>query len=605
MILPIVLSTLATVFAGQDGLPEGRPVLPPEAHLTTPVGGLERTRSQASVVPVTGQPFFRALRVVVGAAAEETNATQLTIPNSAPVARGDVLMAELWIRGTRPDGKPARAEFLFERSQSPWTKSVVFPVSAPAAAGKWRLWRIPFEAAEDYASGEAMASVRLAFGPQTVFLAGLRVLSYGRSVRLDRLMDEAAAAQPLGTVEASFDLRSTRQTMLGLGGNFCQPRYGSSEPMDAVGRYCLENLNVAHARIGLPLDHWAPERGRYATDGPALAAMAAMGEMARRKIPMVVSVWEGPQWMLPGRRESGRVLPRENYDECIEAIVRFLTEAKRRHGAEADYFSFNEPDYGVNFRFSPREMADFIRIAGPKFRAAGLKTRFVVADTANGTNLYNYARSLLQDASIAAYLGPIAFHSWDALGATDEAYARIAELGRQYRKPVWCLEAGHDAQLWQARDPWGTWENALRTALAYERTLRLTGAELMDYWTYQDNYPLVDGKTSRPYPVFHVMRSMERVFARGSKVVVPRLTSEELRAIGTVGPGAGRFAALLVNPIGPGRAVLKGLPPGARVTIETHAAREQNSRREAAVGRDGTLEVPLGSRSVACVLPAR
>jgi len=605
MILPIILSTLATVGSGQTGLPEGKPVLPAEAHLTTPVGGLERTRSQASVVPVSGQPFSRVLRVTVGAEADETNATQLTIPNERPVARGDVLMAELWIRGTRRDGGPAKAEFLFERSQSPWTKSVVQPVSASADSAKWRLWRIPFEAAEDYAPGEAMASVRLAFGPQTVFLGGLGVTNYGKAVRLDRLMAEAVAAQPQGTVEVSFDLRSTRQTMLGLGGNFCQPRYGSSEPMDAVGRYCLQNLNVAHARIGLPLDYWVPEKGRYATEGPAIAAMVAMGEMARRGIPMVVSVWEGPQWMLPGRRESGRVLPRENYADCIEAIVRFLAEAKRRHGAEAEYFSFNEPDYGVNFRFSPREMADFIRMAGPKFRAAGLKTRFVVTDTANGANLYNYARPLLQDASIAPFLGPIAFHCWDALGATDESYTRIAELGRQYRKPVWCLEAGHDAQLWQARDPWGTWENALRTALAYERTLRLTGAELMDYWTYQDNYPLVDGRTLRPYPVFHVVRSMERVFAKGSRVVVPRLTSDELKAIGTVGPRPDRFAAMLVNPIGPGKAVLKGLPAGARVAIEAHTAEEQNARRAAAVAKDGTLEVPMGSRSVVFVLTAR
>ncbi|MEJ5170210.1 MAG: hypothetical protein WHU10_04415, partial [Fimbriimonadales bacterium] len=563
--------------------------------------GLERTRSEASVVPVSGQPFDRALRVTIGASADETNATQLTILNAVPVARGDVLMAELWIRGSRPDGKPARAEFLFERSQNPWTKSVSFPVSAASDPTRWRLWRIPFESAEDYAPGEAMASVRLAFGPQTVFLGGLRVIAYGKSVALDRLLTLTVAQQPLGTVQASFDLRSTRQTMLGLGGNFCQPRYGSSEPLDAVGRYCLQNLNVVHARIGLPLDHWTPERGRYATEGPAIAAMAAMGEMARRKIPMVVSVWEGPQWMLPGRRESGRVLPRENYPACIEAIVRFLTEAKRRHGAEADYFSFNEPDYGVNFRFTPSEMADFIRLAGPRFRAAGLKTRFVVADTANGTNLYNYAAPLLNDASIASYLGPIAFHSWDALGATDDAYERIAELGRRHRKPIWCLEAGHDAQLWQARDPWGSWDNALRTALAYERTLRLTGTELMDYWTYQDNYPLVDGKTTRPFPVFHVMRSMERVFAKGSRVVVPRLASEDLKAIATVGPGNGRFAVLLVNPIGAGKAVLRGLPAGARVTIEVHDAEAQNRRRFATVGQDGALEVPLGARSVACV----
>jgi hypothetical protein len=58
----------ARAAASQDDLPAGgRPVLPADALLTTPVGGLERTGASAAVVPVPGQPFARALRVVIGA----------------------------------------------------------------------------------------------------------------------------------------------------------------------------------------------------------------------------------------------------------------------------------------------------------------------------------------------------------------------------------------------------------------------------------------------------------------------------------------------------------------------------------------------------------
>ena len=99
---------------------------------------------------------------------------------------------------------------------------------------------------------------------------------------------------------------------------------------------------------------------------------------------------------------------------------------------------------------------------------------------------------LLEDPSIAPYLGPIAFHCWDVLSASDASYTAIADLGKRFKKPVWCLEAGHDAQLWQMKDPWATWDNALRTAMAYEKTIRLSGATVMDYWTLQDNYPVVD-----------------------------------------------------------------------------------------------------------------
>jgi hypothetical protein len=177
-----------------------------------------------------------------------------------------------------------------------------------------------------------------------------------------------------------------------------------------------------------------------------------MQMMARRKIPITGSVWEGPQWMVGGTPEQGgKTLPRERYDDCIEAVAQFLVTARDKYNAPVDYFSFNEPDYGINFKFTPAQMAEFIRLAGPRFAALGLKTKFLTADTANGSNFVEYARPLLEDKTIAPYLGPLAFHSWDVLGATDEKYTGIAALGRQYNRPVWCTEAGHDAQLWQAQ----------------------------------------------------------------------------------------------------------------------------------------------------------
>ena len=40
--------------------------------------------------------------------------------------------------------------------------------------------------------------------------------------------------------------------------------------------------------------------------------------------------------------------------------------------------------------------------------------------------------------------------------------------------------------------------------MAYERTIRLSGASRMDYRTYQDNDPLIDKAGLQPYPVFDV-----------------------------------------------------------------------------------------------------
>lgn len=443
-----------------------------------------------------------------------------------------------------------------------------------------------------------MASFRMAFGPQTIQLAGFYLVNYGTQVGLEQLQARAIETNGLGRVELSIRKNQPRQTMLGFGGNFCQPRYGSSDAMDPVGLRNLEELKVVHARIGLPLNHWAPERGVTKDEGPARASLLALQMMKKKGIPVVVSVWEGPGWLQGGTPEQvGRTLPPDRYADCIEIIGSYLALAKSKYGVEVPYVSFNEPDYGVNFKFTPAEMAAFIKQAIPAFRRKGVSTKFLTADTANGSSLAAYAGPLLSDPSLKDLIGPIAFHSWDALGATDESYLAIAALGKKHSRPIWCLEAGHDAQLWQAEDPWRTWTNALRTAMAYERTLRLSGAELMSYWTYQDNYSLTssDGKTL--FPVLKVMRQMEGVFGKGMRVVPIQHASEDLQALGSVNR-QGRASALLVNPIGPGTAVVSGFRAGASVVVLTSTDKSQEVKTVIRANGRGAAVVPLPSRSV-------
>jgi len=486
-------------------------------------------------------------------------------------------------------------------------------VSSPAQPDRWRAVHVPFQAAETYAPGEAMASLRLAFGPQTIVIGGLEVRNFGKSRTLEEVVAAAAARSPIGAVRVSLDRSRKAQTMVGLGGNFCQPRYGSTEPMDAVGRFNLDRLKVAHARVGIPLNWWAPEPGVYKDEAQAHASFLLMQDLSRRRIPIVGSVWEGPAWMLGGSREQmGRTLPPDKYDACIEAIARYLTTARDTYGVTVEHFSFNEADLGVNFKFTSAQIAAFIRRAGPRFKALGLKTKLLVGDTANGAATVRYCRPLLTDRELAPYLGPIAFHCWDALSAPDAQYAGIAALGKEFGKPVWCLEAGHDAQLWQQPNPWESWENALRTALAYERTIRLTGATIMDYWTYQDNYPLVSRDGKKGFPVFHVMAQMESVFAPGATVVAARADNEDVRAIGVVGPGSGQAGVLIVNQSGPGTVTVsgfasRGVAPASRrqtVRIETSTSSGQRRSVTAPVGPGGAVRVDVPARSVVTVVQA-
>ncbi|MCX6360018.1 MAG: hypothetical protein NT029_09435 [Armatimonadetes bacterium] len=603
--LPLLAAFLPVAAAGgQSALPSGGwPLLAPDALFAQPVGGLERTGSAASTVDVAGAPFRKALRVTLARGASESNATQLCVPIAAPARRGDVAILTLYLRGRTEAGKPAKVEALFERSRSPWTKSLTRGASAARQAGRWRRIVAPFQVAEDIDAGDAMVSIRLALGAQTVELADLQVTNYGKTRTLEEVTAMAMAANPLGDAPIRVLRSDRRQVMVGLGGNFCQPRYGRVDAMDAVGERNLQALQVAHARVGLPLNHWAPERGREAHSGPALAALEQLQRLSKLKVPIVVSIWEGPQWLLGGSREqSGRVLPREKYTDCIEAIASFLVAARDRFGVTVDYLSFNEPDYGVNFKFAPAEMAEFIRLAGKLFSALELKTRFVVADTANGAAFPAYAGALLADKGIAPYLGPLAFHCWDALSAPDETYAAIGEVGRRSGKPVWCLEAGHDSALWEKPNPWISWDNGLLTALAYAKTVALTRAAVMDYWTYQDNYPLASSDGKQAYPVFHVIRQMQDVLGAGRTIVGADAEADDLRVAASVGKG-GDVALLVVNPIGPGRALLTGLPAGASARVTVSDSHLQRSLQPGVLrtSAQGALVVALPGRSVVTV----
>ncbi len=533
-------------------------VIPSTAIFTTEISGLARTGAIREVVG-------NVLRVSIKRDSAETNATQLSLPNARAVKKGDVLLARFEVRGKTAAGTTGRVEFYFEKATSPWTKSVVQAVSTRPK--EWKHIEVPFKSIANYAPAEVMASLRFAFGPQTVELRNFSISNFHDSKDLDALQREVRDRNRIGEVSINVNASHTMQRMIGLGGNFTKPRYGETKAMDAVGEAALTGLPVRIARTGLPLNHFAPSRNKIVDDqGPALASFQALQRLARLKVPIVSSVWEGADWLLPGEREKGgKILPSANYSICADLIVRYLTTARDRFGVTVDYFSFNEPDLGINFKFSGAEMAKFIGVLGPKLRAAKLPTKFIVGDTASGRPSARYSTEILSDKSIAGYLGPIGFHCWDALSASYADYRSIAAVGNRFGKEIWCLEAGHDAQLWQANNPWPTWQNAIRTAQAYLRTVNLTGCSTLAYWTYQNDYPIVsaDGKTK--YPVFHVLSEMSKVLDRGTTVIESMCQAEELQVVATK---IGRNISLMgVNTIGGGVASISGFPPTTKLTV--------------------------------------
>jgi hypothetical protein len=596
-----ILMFQKSIIASQSTFLGGQPVFPTNAFLTQPIPNIVNTDGSFA-------KFGTQLRVLIRKSAKETNATQMTIMNETAIEKGDVLVARIKFRGAAiGQTKPARIEVLFEQATNPWTKSFSEGYSSQASETDWRNTQAIFKSAASYKKGKAMLSIRMALQPQRLEFAQIELVNLGKetaSKTVESMKEEIINKTDFGTVTAKINPSVVLQTMEGLGGNFCQPRYYKTEPMDAVGEVCLRELQVKNTRIGIPLNEWNPERGKYVVKGSPEASMQAMARLKKLGVPLTASVWEPGRWLIGGKKEEvGRTLPKENYGICIESIVEYLKYAKKNYNVEPDFFSFNEPDYGVNFKFSSTEMIDFIKQCGPAFAKAGLKTKFLVADTANGSSFAAYAEPILKEASIAKYLGPLSFHSWDALTASETSYEAIRNLGAKYKKPVWCMEAGHDAQLWQKSNPWGSWENAIRTVVAYERTIRLTGASVMAYWTYQDNYTIVDPQSLKPYPVFRAIQWMETAFAPGAKVLATSTSLSDITCIATKQEKGNVVLATSAQ----GKAILKlqGLNKNRILKISQMTPGKSDPIVSETMDRktnsNGEIEIPLSAQSITLV----
>ena len=584
-----------TVNAPQTALPPGQPLLAIDA-LDKP----SWVNAPTEVIDVTGQSFARALRVRVPQTSGDTNRVQVTINTLAPVKKGDVLLATFAARGAATGGN-AQLMLMFERNSAPYTKSVTQGVSLPAA-NAWRRVAIPFVAQEDYAAGAAMTSFRLAFGEQTIELADAQVRNFGGAVTLQKMREIAADMMPLGAFDVTVRATQTRQTMRGLGGNYTGGyRAGWGTPDDAVARYTRANLNPVHARLGLSLIDWNPRPGEpFNGDGKTGEVLKMAGEFAAKKIPLTVSIWEAPDWMT-AQDGNKKIIPEAQWDAAINAIATFLERARER-GALVENVSFNEPDLGIDIYWTPARMGAFIKRAVPEFKRRGLKALWLAGDTASGAGLVAYVRPQLEDEELRPMLGPISFHGWDALGASDQTYREIYQLAAKYDRPVWCLEAGSNAQAYKLRPSvWPTWDYALDVALAYAKTIGEARASVLDYWTYRDDFPLVD-KENKPYPVYWVLRQFNEGFGAGTRIVEATTTSADARVLAGIRAN-GTTMVMLINPVGAGEVTLRGLEPRGQAEWIISFEKSQNIRVSSylVTTPEGTLKVPLPARSVTLI----
>jgi hypothetical protein len=329
-----------------------------------------------------------------------------------------------------------------------------------------------------------------------------------------------------------------RQLINTVGGNYTQARYSNSA-WDAIGGQTLKEFRPGVVRVALPLQFrgkdYASFKGDLITKQPLVITL--FEAMKRMKTEfgvksIIVSVWDVPNELVvdPSKKQQ-RVIKPESYDEVIDMLTAFLVKAKTDYGVEVDYFSFNESDGGWQVQFSPQATIAFIKKAMARFRAAGLKTKFLLADTAQTKGTVEFATMIMADSTIWKFLGPLCFHSWWSEKISDNEFERVAAFAKAWNKPVWCDELGFDAEAYKIKGMCQSWEYALRFARISHRMLKYAQVEASLYWTWQNDYPIMSTDLKTKYPSYYVTRHQTDFLNSGTQIVHSTSSDPEIMVI--------------------------------------------------------------------------
>ena len=131
--------------------------------------------------------------------------------NAAALESGDAILATFYLRSETPQqGSVGETELVFELAQSPYTKSIQYPIKV---GSDWIKAQVRFKASRAFQAGEAHILFRLGYEPQVLQLAGVSVESFGKQVPVsalpttqasDRRRDKTLVAAATATATAAL-----------------------------------------------------------------------------------------------------------------------------------------------------------------------------------------------------------------------------------------------------------------------------------------------------------------------------------------------------------------------------------------------------------------
>lgn len=440
-------------------------------------------------------------------------------------------------------------------------------------------------------------------GGKVLYVTLMPLLEKGAVAELSAVM-KVDGVRHHETAEISMDPSDPGREFAGFGGNF---RIQNIRKDPAVIDYCLRNMRVAYGRVEMPWARW-DEHGKDADH------IRRSAEMARRLkaegMPVIVSCWFPPEWAgnrttrSDGTARAFSLKPEEK-DRIYESLAGYLEFLKTDYGVEADFFSFNESDLGIDVVFTAEEHRDFIKGFGQYLADRNLKTLLLLGDNSDATT-FDFILPALNDPEARRYIGAISFHSWR--GCDDAALEKWAAASRQINVPLIVGEGSTDAAAHQYPAIFNETTFALYEINLYVRICNISQPLSILQWQLTSDYSILWGDgiygsegplrpTQRYFNLLQLSMTPENAFA------VPSVCGKDnVNVASYVKPSTGESAVHIVNNAASCEAVISGFPANTTEAVVRVTDRRRHAEAQLLPVKDGKVTVWMPAESFVTVL---
>ena len=403
----------------------------------------------------------------------------------------------------------------------------------------------------------------------------------------------------------ALDLAHPGREFAGFGGNF---RIQNVRKDPTVIDYCLENMRVAFGRVEFPWAQWDPQQAAQPGANPT-DHVRRSAEMARRLkqagMPVIVSAWFPPEWAAERTTRSDGTsrawaLKPALQERIFRSIASYLLFLKQEYGVEADYFSFNESDLGIDVVHTPEQHRDFIKQFGKYLMDSGLKTRMLLGDNSDATT-YDFIVPTLEDPDALRYVGAVSFHSWR--GCDDATLRRWAGAAQRIGVPLLVAEGSTDAAAHQYPAIFNESTFALYEINLYTRICAICQPLSILQWQLTSDYSPLWGDgiygsegPLRPTQRFWNLRQLSLTPA-DAFAIPASCDKQDLNVAAFVNTARGEGAVHIVNNAASCPAEVSGLPASATCAVVHVTNAGTNSVAQCLPVRDGRVALELPAES--------